>query len=214
MTTQPGPARRAPAEVDGLAIPDDIWDAVMGFVVDSQAVAMYGPDAQPNRSLPELRLDWQKRSRRHLRQLLAYRLATPPPVRRAQEEVDVKRLATAAYRGFHHGGECADDWDTEPEAGKFLWYREMRAVLADLSAQGFVVVGREDLATVLGIRELVGPMDRHERDAINRLRQDLAAAPDEPGPIEFPDVPDPCLHIDTIWQGDLLICRTCKEVVN
>lgn len=114
--------------------------------------------------------------------MTAHSPATPP----AREQPDVERLAKAAYEAFVGRPSIGKvhEWERCGEAQADVFRSEAHAILAALTAQRFVVVRREDLATVLGIRELVGPMDRHERDAINRLRAALAAAQDEPGPGE------------------------------
>ena len=72
-------------------------------------------------------------------------MTTPTdPARRAPADIDIGRLANAAWDGWYDAPE-AERPKTELERLSRKWSAAASAVLSGLAAQGFVVVGREDL---------------------------------------------------------------------
>lgn len=94
------------------------------------------------------------------------------PARRQPAEVDVERLARALCQSL------AILWERMPENVHEIVQGHVRTVLADLAAQGFSVVRREDLAVVLDRIRWCESYSTLE--AQDRLRAALTAAQDEP----------------------------------
>ena len=120
------------------------------------------------------------------------------PARRAPEEPDVERLAKAAYGAHYADGDFLWDCGVPGGAERAIWVEVGRAVLDAITAQGFVVVRRDDrpwsvidLRDVLGV-EVTDDDATYAKDILRKFwvpevrkgrglpRATLAAAQDEP----------------------------------
>lgn len=105
--------------------------------------------------------------------------------RRTPEEVDVERLARAIYDSYASCWlfEEMTKWEDQPSEIHHTNRCRAEAALADLTAQGFSVARREDLALATGWYEVGDPgvMDERDKAAYDRLRVIEDAAFATPG---------------------------------
>ena len=104
------------------------------------------------------------------------------PARRAPAEPDIERLAKAAYEAFMGQPNFGQiyPWERCSETQANVFRTEARAVLADLAAQGFVVVGCEDLETARSWYQAaeLGSLRPDDDAALARIDAILAVAQD------------------------------------